>query len=112
MRLETPDLTFGKCNSPLNCTSSHFIRINFASKPIDTSFFNEINDLDQPKEQNFDKKSFEIKHLDRAVKVVRQSGKDCAMTGALQQRYFCPSSENGCPPSADRLGAAIQASQP
>jgi hypothetical protein len=39
---------FVKCKSPLNCTSSHFIRYPLANKGFETIFFNEIKDLDQP----------------------------------------------------------------
>jgi hypothetical protein len=44
-RLETPKKTFKRCNSPLNCTSSHFIRNIFGHKQYATRFFNEINNL-------------------------------------------------------------------
>ena len=48
-RLETPKKTFKKYFSPLNCTSSHFIRNVLAHKSFKTNFFNEINNLELKK---------------------------------------------------------------
>ena len=48
-RLETLKKTFKKYFSPLNCTSSHFIRNVLVCKNFDTIFFNEINDLELKK---------------------------------------------------------------
>jgi hypothetical protein len=44
--LETRLKTFEKHFSPLNCTSSHFIRKDLAYKWFETNFFNEIKDLE------------------------------------------------------------------
>jgi len=44
--LETLLKTFKKHFSPLNCTSSHFIRKDLACKRFETNFFNEIKDLE------------------------------------------------------------------
>jgi len=46
--LETLLKTFKKHFSPLNCTSSHFIRKEMACKCFETNFFNEIKDLEAP----------------------------------------------------------------
>jgi hypothetical protein len=45
-RLETLLKPFEKHFSPLNCTSSHFIRKDLACKRFETIFFNKINNLE------------------------------------------------------------------
>ena len=49
---------FKKHFSPLNCTSSHFIRKEFRCKCFETNFFNEIKDLEASLEAETTQKTF------------------------------------------------------
>jgi len=57
MRLGTLLKTLKKHFSPLNCTSSHFIRKEMARKSFETIFFNEIKDLEARRHSKKNKKT-------------------------------------------------------